>query len=177
MFNRYHVVQLGIFITLIVLTCGLFYVQVIEGDKYRELSEQNYVRLVPLEASRGRVFDRKGRVIATNRASYNVAVFPEDVTRDVYPKLAEILNLSVDEIKSRTRTRREYPFAPAIIQEDISSELVYAIEEHAPELPGVFIQVSGVRYYPYVKVAANVIGYIGKINKQEKETKPYRGSL
>ena len=47
---------------LVVLALGLFRVQVLEGDYYRNLGEKNRIRLIPLEAARGRVFDRQGNL-------------------------------------------------------------------------------------------------------------------
>lgn len=152
---------------LVFLGLALFKTQVIEGGNYRKLSEQNRIRLIPLEAPRGRVLDQKGRVLATNRPSYDVVATPEDVTPEVFPRLAKLLNLSVEEIRQRMSAPREYPFAPAIIKEDISRELLFQIEERRPELPGVSIQVSFLRYYPYRETASHLVGFIGKINPQE----------
>ncbi len=152
---------------LVILGLGLFRVQVMEGRRYRQLGEQNRIRLIPLEAPRGRVFDRKGHLLATNRASYDIVATPEDVTVEVTQQLAEILKLTEKEIDGRLRTAREYPFAPALIQGDIGRELAFQIEERRPELPGVAIQTSFLRYYPYKETASHLIGFIGKISPEE----------
>lgn len=164
---RYIIFKAGIYFGLILLGLGLFKTQILEGGWYRKLSEQNRIRLIPLEAPRGRVLDRKGHVLATNRPSYDVIATPEDITPEVFPRLAEILKLSEKEIRKRMSARREYPFAPAVIQEDISRDLVFKIEERRPELPGVAIQISFLRYYPYQETASHLIGFIGKVNEKE----------
>lgn len=123
-----------------------------------------------MEASRGRVFDSQNRAIATNRASYNVVAIPEDVKPEVYPRLAKLLNMPEQEIRHRMSSRRESPFSPAIIREDIELKKAFEIEERRPELPGVSIQASGIRYYPYADVASHVIGYIGTITREEYDT-------
>jgi len=152
------------------LAGGLFHTQVIRGSEYAQMSERNYVRLIPLEAPRGRVMDSQGRLLADNRPSFDVVAIPEDVRSETFVKLAPLLELTPLEVRKRLAEKREYLFAPIVIAEDISRELAYKIEEYRPELPGVSIRVSGVRHYPYADVGSHLIGYIGKINQKEYET-------
>ncbi len=167
MFTRFHFFQVFVFALLTLLGLGLFQTQVIRGHYFGELSRRNHVRLIPMEAPRGRVFDQKNRLLATNRPSYNVIAIPEDVTPEVFPRLAQLLNMPEREIRKRMSSGREYPFAPAIIREDIPQELAFEIEERRPELPGVSVRVEGIRSYPYGETASHVIGYIGTINRTE----------
>ena len=156
-----------LFTGLVILGLGLFRVQVMDGRRFRQLGEQNRIRLVPLEAPRGRVFDRKGNLLATNRAAYDVVATPEDITAGVIERMAGILKLSEKEIHHRLRAPREYPFTPAVIQGDVGRELAFQIEERRPELPGVSIQTSFLRYYPYKETASHLIGFIGKVSQEE----------
>lgn len=164
---RYLIYRGILFAGLLILGLGFFHTQVIQGGFFRKLSEQNRVRLIPLEAPRGRVFDQKGHLLATNRPSYDVVATPEDIEPEVFPRLAKLLQLSEKEIRHRISSPREYPFAPALIREDIPRDLVFKIEESRPELPGVDIQISFRRFYPYHETASHLIGFIGKINEQE----------
>ncbi len=164
---RYFLFRMTVYAGLTVLGFCLFRVQVLEGGRFRRLSEQNRVRLIPLEAPRGRVFDSRGNLLATNRPSYDVVATPEDVTPEVFPRLATILQLSEKEVRRRMSAPREYPFAPALIKEDVPREVLFRIEEYKPELPGVFIQIAFLRYYPYQETASHLIGFIGKINSEE----------
>lgn len=169
MFTRFHFFQGFVFVLMVALGLGLFQAQVLRGSYYYELSKRNRVRLIPLEASRGRVLDQKGRLLAANRSSYNVIAIPEDVTPEVYPRLAKILQMPEKEIRRRMSSGREYPFAPAVIKEDIPQELAFLIEERRPELAGVSVRVEGIRYYPYGETASHVIGYIGTVGRGEYE--------
>jgi len=164
---RFQIFRILVSAGLVVLGIGLFHVQVIKGDYYRNLGEKNRIRLIPLEAPRGRVFDRQGNLLATNRPSYDVVATPEDVTPEVFLRLAKLLDLPEEEIRRRVSGHREYPFAPSVVKEDITRELAFKIEEERPRLPGVRIRTSGLRYYPYGETASHIIGYIGKINPQE----------
>lgn len=165
MFTRFHFFQLWVFVVVVLLGLGLFQTQVVRGHYYFELSKRNHVRLIPLEAPRGRVLDGKNRLLATNRPSYNVVAIPEDVTPEVYPRLSKLLHVSEKEIRKRMSSGREYPFAPAVIKEDVSMETACRIEERKPELPGVSIRAEGIRYYPYGETASHVIGYIGSLQR------------
>lgn len=164
---RYLIIRGIVYTGLCVLLCALFNVQVIQGNYYLELGDKNRIRIIPLEAPRGRVFDRNGKLLATNRPSYDVAATPEDMTPEAVQLLSGLLKISRDEVRKRLRAPREYPFAPAIIEEDIPQELAFKIEELKPELSGVEIRASGLRYYPYGETASHIIGFIGKINRQE----------
>ena len=164
---RYPLFRLVTYLGLVFLSIGLFKTQVIQGRLYRRLSEQNRVRLIPLEAPRGRVLDKSGHLLATNHSSFDVVATPEDVTPEVFGRLAKLLELPEKEIRKRMSAPREYPFAPALIKEDVTKELVFKIEERKPELPGVSIQISFLRYYPYQETASHLIGFIGKINQDE----------
>lgn len=166
-FPRFHFFQGVVFAIFVILGLCLFHFQVLRGHYYRELSIRNHIRLIPLEPSRGRVFDRSGRLLAANRASYDVVAFPEDVTPEVYPRLEKLLSMKEKDIRRQMSEGREYPFAPALIKPDIPKPLAFEIEERKSELPGVAIHVSSIRYYPYGKTASHVIGYIGAINRAE----------
>jgi len=167
---RFIIFRWLIYAGLGLLGLSLFRTQVLQGSEFLRLGDKNRIRLIPLEAARGKVLDRNGLALAENRISYNLVATPEDVTAEVFAHLSRILNTPEGEIRKRMSAAREYPFAPAMIQPDIRRETVFLIEEMKPELPGVSIQVSGLRYYPYHEVASHMIGYIGKINQREYES-------
>ena len=124
----------GIVVTgLVLLVAGLFNTQVLNARYYRSLSEQNRIRLIPLEAPRGRVFDRAGRLLATNRPSFNLMATPEDVTPEVFPELARLLKIPESEIRERTAAEREYPFAPVVLASDMTRRQLFEIEEVSRE--------------------------------------------
>lgn len=164
---RLNILKGAIFAGLAFLTVGLLQAQVLRGGYYRNLSEENRIRLVPLEAPRGNVYDRAGRPLATNRPAYHLVATPEDVTPEVYPQLAKLLKVSEEEIRERMSAPREYPFAPVVLAPDISKELLFKVEELRPELAGVSIQTDSIRSYPYEAVASHIIGYLGKISPEE----------
>ncbi len=164
---RLWLLRAAVFVGLFLLAAGLFNTQVLNARYYRSLSENNRIRLLPLEAPRGHVLDSQGRLLATNRASYHIIATPEDVIPEVFPELARLLQVPEKVIRQRMSAEREYPFAPVTLASDISKELLFKIEEMRPELPGISIETRWIRYYPYKEVASHLIGYLGKISPEE----------
>ena len=164
---RLNVLKGAVFAGLVVLAGGLFETQVLRAGHYRNLSENNRIRLIPLEAPRGRVLDRAGRLLATNRTAHHLVATPEDVTPEVYPELAKLLGVSERVIRERMSAEREYPFAPVVLAADIPKRLLFEFEELRPELPGVSVETEWIRSYPYGRTASHIIGYLGKINPEE----------
>src|SRR5689334_12763437 len=111
---RYKIFRVLISVGLVVLAAGLFNTQILNSKRYRNISEKNRLRLIPLEAPRGRVFDREGKLLVTNRASYNVVASSDDITHQALQRLAKVLNLSVKEVQSRLQNNREYRYAPSM---------------------------------------------------------------
>jgi penicillin-binding protein 2 len=158
----------GLF-TIIVM--DLFYIQVIQGRYFYNLSVNNCIRVVPLEGWRGRIKDRNGKILADNRLSYDVMVTPQDIhkTKGVFEFLAGVLGVDTASVLLRYGQRKTAPFDPVTLAEDIPFEKAIEIEENKYRFPGFFIQETYRRNYPLQKNSAHVLGYTGKINRAQKE--------
>ncbi len=176
----------GIFVMLVFLAIAgrLFYLQVIEGDTFYRLTSDNIIRTDPLPAVRGQIRDRKNRVLATVRPSYNLYVSPRQLTSDGFAKLRGALGMSAEqavEVWERLRGERADGTAPAarnerpvLLAEDISREAMAAIETGL-DVPGVKIVSVGRREYPYGDVASHVLGYMNEISAEELRAKKDEG--
>jgi penicillin-binding protein 2 len=176
----------GIFVMLAFLAIAgrLFYLQVIEGDTFYRLTSDNIIRTDPLPAVRGQIRDRKNRVLATVRPSYNLYVSPRQLTSDGFAKLRGALGMSAEqavEVWERIRGERADGTAPAarnerpvLLAEDISREAMAAIETGL-DVPGVKIVSVPRREYPYGEVAAHVLGYMNEISAEELRAKKDEG--
>jgi penicillin-binding protein 2 len=158
----------GLF-TIIVM--DLFYIQVIQGRYFYNLSVNNCIRVVPLEGWRGRIKDRNGKILADNRLSYDVMVTPQDIhkTKGVFEFLAGVLGVDTASVLLRYGQRKTAPFDPVTLAEDIPFEKAIEIEENKYRFPGFFIQETYRRNYPLQKNSAHVLGYTGKVNRAQKE--------
>ena len=79
----------------VIFSARLFYLQIYKGEEYRSFSERNVLRVLELPAPRGRIFDRNGEKILYNKPSFNVRVFPKEITdvEGLAEKLSRIINI------------------------------------------------------------------------------------
>jgi penicillin-binding protein 2 len=161
------------------LFARLWYLQVMAGPEYKVAAEVNRVRVVAVEAPRGRILDRNGKVLVDNRISVVVTV-DRSALRELSKKeharvlgrLSEELTragqpLTVPDLEARIADERFSPYTPVPVAQDLPEELKIYLEEHAAEFPSVAVERLSVRSYPYGKLAAHVVGYVGEINDTE----------
>jgi penicillin-binding protein 2 len=158
----------------------LWSLQVIKGNELRRFSENNCIRLRENPADRGMLLDRKGRILAHNRPSFEVYLVPEDLKAnpEVLMKVRELLNMTQEEIEEKVRAqKRRSPFKPVKIKSDIDWNELALLESNRVHLPGLIVDVRPRRAYDYGELASHLIGYLGEVDenelKQYKET-PYR---
>lgn len=158
----------------------LWSLQVIKGAEYRRMSENNRIRLLETPADRGMLLDRKGRVLAHNRPSFQALLVPEDLAGnpEVLDKVREILRLGADEIQQKLKSAKgRTPFKPLKIKTDIDWQELALLESNRVYLPGLLVDVRSTRAYNFGDLASHLIGYIGEIDENElKQPKspPYR---
>ncbi|MCX8030743.1 MAG: penicillin-binding protein 2 [Thermodesulfovibrionales bacterium] len=155
-------IYLVLFLMLIVLF-RLFQLQILEGDKYKRMSEDNRLRVIKMPAPRGVIYDRNGIPLVKNIPFYSVSlIFDKKNYPDVYA-LSKLLNMDVKEIEQKL-SRHNSPFIPVKLKQGLSFVEIARIESRISDFPGVFIDTDVSREYLYGKLAAHVIGYLGKIN-------------
>jgi len=152
---------------LIVLLGGLFYTQILQGEYYADLSENNRIRLLPVDAPRGRIMDRNHAILAGNRPSYNVYMILHDFGRELSPWLEGVLKLPPGFLDEQFTAKKINPYLPFELKQDVPREAIFKIEEKKPELTGVYITVAGRRYYPLNERTAHLTGYLGKVTDPE----------
>jgi len=164
---------IGVVVAAMALLFGrLWYLQVLEGDRYHRASTENIVRTVEQEAPRGRIFDREGIPLATNRTAYNVRITPHILrgqeVGEVLERLQRHLNLSGSEVESLGRRVREQNES-IVVARDIARGQVAKLEADQMRLPGVEIAVESRRHYPLDSVFAHTVGFMGEIDENRLE--------
>ena len=162
-----------IFFIAVIIT-RLWFLQIHKGTEYRQLADSNRVRMQNVVASRGNILDRQGRMIITNRPSFNIVWVKEDSPNpdEVIKKLSRILNEEIAELLKKVREAADNPrHIPILLKEDIDWKTLVYIENNHFELPGIRIQVLPRRDYLYDDLASHLIGYLGEINQKELEQK------
>jgi penicillin-binding protein 2 len=165
-----------VLLVLGVLLGKLWTMQVLQGSAYAARADQNRVREVTTLAPRGRILDRNGVPLVTNRPSLAVLVAPtarEDAA--LLSRLSALLNIPVAEIEERLDSVRESALAPRVVAIDVPMEQVAYLAEHESDFPGVEIQTRAVREYPEGTVAAHVLGYTGEISEEDLNSAEFAG--
>lgn len=159
--------KLALFSTLI---GRLYYLQVLESDRYTMLAEDNRINLRLVPPQRGLIVDRNGEQVATNQQNYRVVIVSEQ-TRDLEATLNRLGTLIPVSERDRRRVlreaRRKRGFVPVMIRENLSWEEVARVEINAPDLPGIGIEVGLSRHYPHGTASAHVLGYVAAVSEAE----------
>ena len=165
--RRVFIFGIGFGLILFGLFIRLWNLQVIQGEKFRALSEDNRIAYRLVQSPRGMVFDSKGKLLADNRASFNIYLIRENVKKlkQTVRLLAEITEQPFEELYERTR--KANPFRPFLIKADINRKTMAFLEEHKPDFPGVFVQVTPLRQYPSQEQASHLLGYMGEISNRQ----------
>ncbi len=160
----------------------LWYLQVLSGDKYRAEANANQVREIKVQAPRGEIVDRKGRVLVGNRASFAVKVtpekLPEDLSerRDVYERLGKVLAMKPDRIERKVDPQLDaLPYAPATVKQDVDGRVAFYLMENRDDFPGVEPEQVFLRTYPEGELAAHLVGYLGEVNEDQLADERYSG--
>jgi penicillin-binding protein 2 len=158
---------------LIVIVLRLWFLQISNGEEYENRAYGNRVRIRQLAPPRGHILDRNNKEIVTNRPAFNVALIQEDShdIGDVLKRLAPVLGMDVSELWAKIREASDTPrYVPVLLKEDIDWRTLAYLENHNHEFSGIRTEVQPVRVYHYNDLAANIIGYLGSISKQELES-------
>lgn len=154
----------GKFALLSALAARMYYLQVVESDRFQMLADENRINLRLLAPSRGQIVDRFGVPLAINQQNYQVLIKSEntpDIDRTL-DRLGQLIPISSDErariVEEASRKRK---FVPVLVREFLEWRDVARIEVNAPDLPGVIIDVGDRRFYPQGEVASHILGYVG----------------
>jgi penicillin-binding protein 2 len=182
---------LGVIIVLVLgsLLVRLWSMQVLSGDAYAALAENNRIREISLAAPRGRILDREGRPLVTNRATLAVSIDPaDDVVRklivreqsadtgddptdlelaDAFGGVAEVLSMTPHEVFEKVADSRVEALRPRLIAIDVPLDVVAQLAERQTEFPGVRVDEVAVREYPNGSAGAHVLGYTGEISEDQ----------
>ena len=168
---------LFVFIVFGVLFLRLWFLQIINGPKYRIQSENNRIDLRDVLPFRGLIFDRNGQLLVDNRPSFALGVIPEDVRNlnDLIDDLCRLVEIDGLSAKKKIKEALKYdPFNPVYIKKGLIRDELARIETNIFSLPGVIIEVKSKRHCIYGPLAAHLIGYLGEIDKEQLNREGYK---
>lgn len=158
-------------VLLLVLLGRMYYLQVMQYERYSALSDDNRVQLQPVAPTRGLIYDRNGVLLADNRASYSVTLLKEEI-KDLDSTLLELTQLlkltdkEIERFKKRLRQRRR-PYQSVPLRFRLNEQEIAELAVNYHRLPGVRVEAELIRYYPYGQSLVHALGYVGRINERE----------
>jgi penicillin-binding protein 2 len=165
-----------------VLFLRLWALQVLSGDRYLNAAQENQVRTVRIEAPRGSILDRNGRVLVSNVPGTAVRIWKSDLPKEgryaMFRRLSRILRVPLPQLTKALEDSKDDPLTPITIKTAVHEDQVMYLTEREAEFPGVQIVGTYLRDYEHRALAAQILGYVGEISPDElKERKDdgYRG--
>jgi penicillin-binding protein 2 len=174
--HRAMIAQAVVAVVMVLLVVYFWHLQVVRGRYFRELSENNRIRAIPIPAPRGALFDRNGRLLAENRSSFNVVVTTER-RGDLDQALARLQSLiTFDPAEVHERLNEQGPrLRSLIVKADATEEDVATVEARRLEEPEASVEVVPVRSYPLGSGAAHVLGHVGEVTDKQLEQEAFAG--
>ena len=149
----------------------LFWLQILQGNYYQKLSDENRIRLIATPPIRGRLLDRNRKVLVDNRLLYSLALQPRLVTPkqwfELSIRLSKLLNISEELLDSAYQKGLKENALRIILFRDLTYENVLKFKEQERHFEGVQIEEEFVRYYPFQSLAAHSFGYTQLITRKE----------
>lgn len=173
--DRVGHVYVFVFLALFGIMCRLFFLQILKGDDLKKFSDTNRLKKDRLFPTRGMIFDRSGKVIVDNRASFDVVLLSQyyPFKPGINRRLAKALQMPIEELEKRLVKAKKGPsFVPSLLKSDVSKDVLAAIEMDADGFPGVDIEATVQRRYPYGDIAAQLLGYIGEVDPRDIKNDP-----
>ena len=172
-----------VLVAFAVIFFRLWQLQVLSVDKYVAAAQSNRLREIKVQAPRGEIVDRHGRVLVKNRVGYALRITPDQLSEDererrrLYRRLGRLLRMRPAVIDRRVRRQlRELPFSAATVKQDVSRETLMYIDERREDFRGVEVEPVFLREYPQRKIGAHLFGHLGEVSKEELDDPHYAGA-
>ena len=148
----------------------MYYLQVIEGEKYRLLSDENRISRRPLLPSRGLILDRFGIPLATNSPNYRAILVAEQApnVQGTLDAIAQLVPLNQHELRAIAKAiHGGRAFTPVTVKDDLDWEQVNQLELNLADLPGISVMIDQKRLYPFGGITSPILGYVSAPNEHE----------
>jgi len=176
--RRTNLLMTVVSIAFLLLIGRLFFLQIIQGERFTYLAENNRIRLKKIPGTRGMVFDRKGQLLIDSRPSFDLLFVPEDAKEPetTLRRLAGFLGSDEGELLGLLEENKgRPPFEEMVLGRDIDWRTLVAVETHQLDLPGVTLRIRPRRSYLLNSMAAHLLGYMGEIGPKQLKAQKEKG--
>ena len=168
---RFRIFYGALFVTVIMFSMRLWYLQVIQGAELREFSEKNRIKQIKVTAPRGLMLDRDGKILVENRPGFEAVLSPQYIEdlEEVAEEIGPIVGLEPEKVVQRVEKSRHLngPYAPVKLKENLSRDEVFRLKRIRLDTPGLEIRETVLRSYPLKEDGAQLMGYVGEISKKQ----------
>jgi penicillin-binding protein 2 len=147
-----------------VLAGRIYYLQIVQGDKYRTLAEENRINLRLIPPPRGQILDRTGAALAVNQQNYRLVLLPEQVEDldSLLGKIGSFVPLGeIDRRRIERDFRNNSGLNAVMVHDNLTWDQVAALSLHTLDISGADIEVGEVRTYPFTDTTSHIVGYVG----------------
>ncbi len=181
--NRFISMSMVIVIVFTGLTVRLWDLQVVNGGHYGDLAQQNRMLRLPVEAERGTIVDRNGKVLARNLPGFAVTVIPVDLPRakqeEVSQRLGALVGREPKDVYNTIDVQRaRNPYEPVKVSlKPVARDVALLLSERGEMFPGVRVEAESIRSYSDAVLYSPLLGYVGPVTEEEFETLREKGYL
>jgi penicillin-binding protein 2 len=178
--KRVVAIAAAVMAAFVVIVGQLWYLQVLEGGRFLDASDKNRIRIRPVAAPRGILFDRQGLPLVDNRPAFTLSLIPRELDGDVerrdavLGRVASLLRLPYEELREAVSRVPPDSLGPVRVRRGLTIEDVAKVEEWKLELPGVIVEVEPQRAYPTSRFAAHLLGYVREASEEQFRQGRYR---
>src|SRR6266481_3272042 len=170
--GRIWLVQICVVLLLALLGVRLYYLQLVRGQYYAEIAQNQRIRMLPIPAPRGVIFDRNGHLLVDSRPIYTVILSREDTKSidrtSLIKPLSDGLNLDPEILRERFDQVKSQPaFESILIKEDAGPTDIAWVDAHQLEYPALRVDQTPQRRYPPNGMLAHVLGYVGEVSPDQ----------
>lgn len=176
--KNFWVPYLFCILVLGILLGQLLRLQISQGSFNRLLAEGNRIRSREMAAPRGLIYDARGEILAKNKASFDLALYPLDLSRnreertDFFEKLAGVLQISAKDIEDKVNERGVSSYDPIILKENMDRDTALILEVRTISIPGLVIAKRPIREYADYQGLGQILGFVGKMSEQDLKQNP-----
>lgn len=169
------------FLAFGILLAQLLRLQIAQGSFNRNLAEGNRIRAREITAPRGLIYDSKGKILAQNKASFNLEIYPLDFPRSaeersvIFQKLSEITQIPKMEIEDKVKKKGYLTYDPIILKENLDRDTAMILEYKTINLPGVVVAKEPIRQYQSISGLGPILGYVSKVTDRDLKNHPDYG--
>ena len=169
--NQYKIIFLSSFFSFLLIFLRLFFLQVINNETYKKMSDQNRIRLIATEPIRGKILDKNGSVLVRSKLNYSLIIKPQFVSESIWQKykysIANLLSLDIEKLDLKYKNALKNKKYSINLVNNLSVDQIIKFKENQENFFGIEILRKVKRDYPYKTLGAHALGYTSAITNSE----------